>query len=796
MNLDGASDLPYHHFGLDGQPRTPDGRSHYDDRVPFVHGSGNGYGLPPPLSSYRSPYVETVRSSESTTPRSRHRTHTFREVSPSPLASIIRHSRPHSRYSEPISPRAQPPSDIPHSSFQYGSGPLPPVGEPFHHRAPSATTRTVPSVDPAWLDTLLTRAVKKGVEESRRNETPPKTPLVHDHYTEMESQPPGAWPMSPHGIRAQPSQQPARHTTHSFDENLGTVWGQPPDGWSQGQAGNRRGTNVTWNAEPVWETNSNANGWNSNEETPDDSWDTDETWITKKPKNWEARNRSGRSRAPTAPSNIDSRPLSPITVCIRERRRSSNGQSRKTRSKSRSRHSRPKYDLKSSSEDNEGWTHIGSASDSIASWESSDDTVQPSHSPSQLHISRSRDRRSRRSKSTHNDNERKPSRQIHQVPTWQPTEVPIRPAPSATTRLTPTVMNAPASTFPATVRSRKASLHTEPAVSVVPPPTWGCAVPEKSRKNSYALSVPPAPYATSLHDFARSTACEDRHDSRSTSSSSWGSGKKAGTKESWEDSAEKETGWNDISGSDWGKNDNGKDDATGWEATDKNQNDIWETVDASKDAEADGWKVNNTDWGVNDGSKEQDKEKDMAPADAWDVNKDNWNTAKVADDPWGNAGDTWNNQGNADKNIVVERDTDALWVPATSPDQPTKAASTSRPHTSKSVSKDRKVRSSASDLAPMTHWQFPPPPSKKTLFPIAEHHASSKVPFIAPKEPLYKISKETASEKGVEHQVRAGKGMQYGHAVGRPEYLDRLDKPVSNYFPPIHPFLKTKLPAK
>lgn len=46
-------------------------------------------------------------------------------------------------------------------------------------------------------------------------------------------------------------------------------------------------------------------------------------------------------------------------------------------------------------------------------------------------------------------------------------------------------------------------------------------------------------------------------------------------------------------------------------------------------------------------------------------------------------------------------------------------------------------------------------------------------------ESLLKVTKEDVVKKGVEHQVRAGKGSKYGHAIGRPEYLDSLEKPAS-----------------
>jgi hypothetical protein len=49
--------------------------------------------------------------------------------------------------------------------------------------------------------------------------------------------------------------------------------------------------------------------------------------------------------------------------------------------------------------------------------------------------------------------------------------------------------------------------------------------------------------------------------------------------------------------------------------------------------------------------------------------------------------------------------------------------------------------------------------------------------FCFSEEPLYKISKEKAEEKKLEHQVR--KGTFHTHAIGRPEYFDFLENPGS-----------------
>jgi hypothetical protein len=80
------------------------------------------------------------------------------------------------------------------------------------------------------------------------------------------------------------------------------------------------------------------------------------------------------------------------------------------------------------------------------------------------------------------------------------------------------------------------------------------------------------------------------------------------------------------------------------------------------------------------------------------------------------------------------------------------------------------------------YWKFPPNPTKE-LYPIAEEFetSSTKVEkrYISPKEPLYQIPFSVAEKKNIEHQVRAGRGERYSHAINRPEYLDSFNKPYA-----------------
>ncbi|KAH7399412.1 hypothetical protein BKA66DRAFT_589376 [Pyrenochaeta sp. MPI-SDFR-AT-0127] len=751
MNLDGASEQPDYYLGLDGQDRENEGQSTYDDRGPFVSGFSNGYGPPPPVSSYRSPYFETAHSHGGTTSRGRHSTRIARDQSS--LASLTRQSQPHSRYSGHTSPRARSHSSLPQRGFQYGSGPIPPEGESFHHHPHSKRVAEGPGVDSLWLDELVTKAVKQGIEESRRGEENSEANRAHkQRITDVDivSQLPGAWPLSPFASIAQPYQQsvPSKSQTHNREEDQRTHWSQPQGEWGNVQNKSRRSTGVTWNTDPEWENESSPDAWGSNEETPGDSWDTDETWTTMKPKLSNTSRRRGRSRAPIVHSHFSLSSWSPVTAGEHNQRGRKENRSRKSRSKPNSQRSGREARLKRSSEDADGWTHVEDPLSPVISWGNSDDSVLPSSPHSHDHTSRNRGKSTRHPKAFQNGKERMSSRYTHHDPAKLPAPTNVKHAPSDTNRVAPTMMNTPASIYPvrpSTVHSRKPSIHSGPAASVVPPPSWGCAMPDRTMKKGFAsANMPPAPYAATLNEFVHTTVGNSPAEKRSPSSSSWGSQKGGGTYDPGPDSTNKKNSWSDSDDDGW--NDTTfKVDDNSWKVTTNNQTDVLNKANDVKDKHG--------------------------SANAWKTPKTNWTITNDADVLEKNG-----------KSNDVRWNTDNLWMKK---EEPAKAMSTSKRHTGKSLSKYRQLRSTSSDFTPKLHWQFPPQPLKQQLFPVPEEHNGTRVEYIAPKEPLYKISKKMASEKGIEHQVRAGKGMLYGHVVGRPEYLDRFDKPVSGLPSPI-----------
>lgn len=333
-------------------------------------------------------------------------------------------------------------------------------------------------------------------------------------------------------------------------------------------------------------------------------------------------------------------------------------------------------------------------------------------------------------------------------------------------------MNAPASIYPS-IQPKEAKLYMQPAVSTGPPLGWGSTVPQKGRKTSHVTSLPPAPYAATTKDFARSTKDVWGED-RSNSSSPWGNKKdphRAGSL--WGPTTETKVDWGNDGDAGWGQANIVIKSPRRWEATPKDQDGVWMREDETKNNKAGLWEPSGDGWSADDTAK---KRKDLSgAADAWGTN------SKVVEagvnDPWDNQGGGWYDHTEKDNTKDDPWAIHKFWTTAPGEKKSSKPASTSKRHTNKSLSKYRQLRSPASDVAPKSHWQFPPLPSNQKLHPISENNGI----FIAPKEPLLKISKQAASEKGIEHQVRAGKGMQYGHAIGRPEYLDSLDKPYAAF---------------
>ena len=783
MNFDGAGDYPKHLYDLDDTSSPSNERSMYDDWGPFFTRFDNGHGPPPPISSYHPPYVETPRSQESSTPRSRRTAHSPNEIFPP--APITRRSGPRSIYSEAVSPRARTTNDLSLSGVQYGSGPIPRDGEIYNNQSSGVRATQPPPMDPMWLNNLLAAAVKQGVEESRQMD------IQSEHQTrykiqnvdaETTSQPPGGWPESPLDIgpsSRRPS-EPAASSSRNHESAHGSQWDQSQADWSERKARSRAGTRVTWFATPVDETtSSNADRWTLRDKAASDSWDTGDTWPTDRVAEWETSSQKCKPWAPSQPSRHSSVRRSSIPPRSQERRSSKHDSQRRARSKSRTSHRRRKYET--ATEDEEqigGWDHIKRPSDSVVSLSSSDATIQPSLSRSRIHTPRRRSKSfSRRSKSTQREKQRKSSRRSHRTPTEETVHVRPAPVPSVDARLAPVVMNAP---IPATshhAQSKPPSTYADPPVPVMQLPEWASQVHDATRKPSIAAStLAPAPYASSLKDFVQSTKGKIRGGYRSSSPSSWSNDKNDGAVNMlWGKATKKDAGWSKKSDTGWHGKGSRDNDKKGWLSTDDDTSNGWAKDDDDDTIKvADGWNTKETGWGTTAIPPIEKKHGQNDLADLKSALKSAFEDPSAPEAAWKNQ--SWGIPRNTAKPATQQATpTPFTTVAAQAPPPSNQPQRMSNKTLAQYRPNHPSLFSPIPISAPQPHWQFPPPPSTS----IPANPVSSGSTYIAPELARLTISQRTSIAKGIEHAVRPGRATHYGHAVGRPQYLDGLDKPYA-----------------
>lgn len=726
MNMDGAADYPDYRFDLDNRSRA----TAYDDRDPLVSTASQRLVSPSAASQYRYPYAETVRSR-------------------------IHSNRPGSRHSEPVSPGTRPARDIPAPGFQYGSGPLPARSTADTYRAlmheapPTRVSKSIaPAVDSSLLGKIVADAVKRGVEESRRSEkSQVRSRFGSGRHEDLESSSrvPGAWPNSPTHASKHRSNRSRRSKHQERDYDDGDIlWAR--DTTEQKRQPFRSGsvTHSVWEQEPEWDRQTKADGWSSPGE---ESWDTDQRWSKGRPGIYEGVRRRSKSRARIV---RESSPPPRGSEHPSQRQRLKHGRSQKSRPRSRSHWA---DDMKTSSDDADGWTPLEASSDTSTSVGQSDSTLKPSHSRSQIQQeTNSRQRRSRREQS-----QSRHQRRLSQLIREPSAGLYEKSPPSMLVRNAPTVVATPAWQHPTDVRSRQPSAYTQFSVpTAAPPPTWGCAS-EKARKDSAAATyLPPAPFSTVGEDHLQSR--------QSSGSSSWGIGDQKWSKNSSEKtSAQKRASRDgDKKNSIWGGADGtvagwGDDQGEAWGVEGSEKKDEGWTTDAKGDS---GWDVSDAEG---------------TPADVWetDIKKASWDQtdAKNAahqtsnDDGWGHI-DTSQNDKNKGGGFEESRGTgwdqpqDDIPFNANAGDTWTAAAAAV---IDKAPKKDKSRHLSSPPLA-KPHYTFPPPPPPTPSIPSS---------------PLRKIPPSLAAERGIQHQVLAGPGTAYGHAVSRPVYVDGLDKPYA-----------------
>ncbi|KAI4921561.1 hypothetical protein J4E85_008906 [Alternaria conjuncta] len=256
---------------------------------------------------------------------------------------------------------------------------------------------------------------------------------------------------------------------------------------------------------------------------------------------------------------------------------------------------------------------------------------------------------------------------------------------------------------------------------------------------------------------------------------------------------EKITGWDKNSDDGWQEKNLNENDKKGWYSTDDDQAGGWTKPDDNKKTQADdgGWHSKDTGWGNPPSSPKQervDKMNDWAGLKSALTSAFANPPAPAPEVPWQNQ--SWSFPAENAVQPTVQQPTPTPFASAPAPAPPETAKPNAPTHrmSNKTLSRYRPNHNFPSRIHPkptpnftaQPHWQFPPPPSTSSSVPKKVLHASSpNDTYIAPAEPRLTISQSTSSKSGIQHAVRAGKATEYGHVVGRPEYLDRLEKPYA-----------------
>ncbi|EUC50961.1 hypothetical protein COCMIDRAFT_506 [Bipolaris oryzae ATCC 44560] len=728
INLDGAGDWLDHRFSLGDSPSSHN-RSMCDDRGPFFNGSHNISGPPAPWASYRAPYAETLQSHESSKTQIQYNTLPIRDNKS--RVSMTRHSKPKSRYSEAISPGTRRLESIPSSGFQYGSGPIPPDRKVAHRDNHVVMTPGTSGVDPTWLKDVLKVAVKQGVEESRRVEAQSaRHDRDSDHTSQKEdrtSQAPGAWPESPHTTSVQvPHSFKASPSKRNQRSDRASYWVQSQNGWDQLEIKSKTGARTNQSEDHLWETETSSygNGWHSCEETPSDSWDTDETWETARGREWKDSSQLEIPLATTAAPHFNAHIVSRASSPIHPRRRSTHT-SRKHRSRSKSRSRHHKRDNETSLERTR-WAGRASSSYSTSSTSSSDNTIQPSHSRSHIQTppkrSKSRGRSSRSMQSYHDRNS---SRYPLSAENLKRIDSEWAPVPSTITQAIPDVQSHPDIALPMHTQSRRSSGHANAGPSAPEVPDWPAAI--KNTSNIF-----PAPYAPSAKEYAWDAIDAGEKDRHSTASSTWASNRV----HSWAIATPQDSSW----------------ETEKQKSHDKN---AWYSTSDDEDGDIK-WTTPPTDRKIPEPTGWQDVTK--SPFDTKKA-KSNKKDSPALQELKGVLEMTL---GREQKNDRAKGNDESRPAVQGGKDEKNKKSKQSGHATTPRRHKSSKSPAKSKVQPPQPHWCFPPPPPPASLLP-------------SPSSPPT-ITAAAASKKGSKHVVRTSTPIPYGHAIARPEYVDSLEK--------------------
>jgi hypothetical protein len=807
FGIDGAGDVPEHNFGIDGQSRESGTGPLPDYAEPYSAGRQHGSRSQRPSRS-SSLYAKTTRSHPASAAACDfYSQFNGRDESP----SII--DRLHTK--KAMSPGFTVKRSMSPIGFRYGSGPVAHASKAesdadlFHHRTPGSITTDAPIVDPQWLEQFVTKAVERKLEEKvvkKKSSRVHKQPRRNDEpRPEVSRPPPGAWPISPFGpLEQSPNsvedtglghqpETPRARTSVSI-QNGGPSWGESNAQWDQ-QPAKVNTAHVKW-ANAV---EAGAPSWISAQNDTSDSWETS-SWGTKTGNPGLQRRKSqSQSQTKSKWSDPNTPNMPPASIVSLSSHRSV-----------------------------DDWVHVNSLSDSLSDYFSTKSDITAVPQPRIMgEVKNSLPARRKKFSverpqwgvsnnisawGTHIDNGWTDGHVAGNISnssnTWGPIALINPPPGSIATRRDSR----------SDKQKKKNKKEKKPEAPIPPVPTWGCAVPHKSEDYRVApVHIPPPAYSLEdwMHDvsivsLAPSLWNENKNNEGSESDDSWDIGAKTGTWES-NNKNEGQSSWGgavdrNTSSSSWGSNGKSNNESmqTGAQEAFKgwrdgtcgapNPNTQFHHPGKQTSNIRSGWTEANNSNDVEYGKSRQgqsswnnkDESDDHISKPAWYIPE--FGLKEKSDILVKESGDNigWNRTPNNENNTTRGAAWNNITTPSTASAfhsrKPISSHHSARNSTTSHRQKHHKLRN-PSGSGTKEYWKFPPPPSKK-LYPIPEDYESmtsngNRKVWTVPEEPLYAIPAEKAEQEMLEHQVRAGKGTKYHHIVGRPKYLDSLEKPYA-----------------
>jgi hypothetical protein len=751
FGMDGASEVLKHGIGMYGQARE------WDSGLPLDYADLYSAGRRRASRSQRSSrpassYAKTIWSCPASAAAGDfHNQLNGRDDSPSIIERLHtnRAMSPGFPFNRSMSP----------AGFRYGSGPVPHApraeseAELFRNRTPGSIVTDAPIVDPKWLDQFVAQAVERKLrekgEKKKSSHIYKKPNTAYEPDPNVSLPPPRAWPISPFGPLE-----------------------QPPNPIEETSFGNQRGSSrpkvsiSIKNDDPSWDESYGQ-------------WEQKPPWVNIAHVKWA--------------NAIETDVASCITV--------QNGSSDSWKTSSwGTKDDNPDLQRKKSESkwSNQNTPNLPPASfASLSSHRSVEDWVHVDSLPDNSIV----DKRPFRSSTAWC---------MHENTGWTDRKMEGIPSSSSSTWGGIQTVGPPPRGSIATRRSsrsdnekkkNKEEKEKKPNISIPPMPTWGCGVAHRPEEFRTAPAhIPPPAYSLEswMHNVSlgssMSTPWQDvQKDESSDSSDSWdigdrvetgtGSKKKKGQSE-WEG-----TIGNNVSSSSWCKNRNLKNEQSKpadwkglphiwngrtWTASDHKTQvyDSWKQTDNmpgawDKNSDTDSQSEVKSTWKDYNWEKKNESNDQCIPSPACDLPEIGFKEKSddFVKEPWDSNG--WKSTPNDKQDISLK----------------TTTSHHSARNSTKSQDQKHQQDRTISASGPKEHWKFPPPPSKK-LYPIPTDYDSvsttgNRKIWTAPKESLYSIPASKAKQEMLEHQVRAGKGTKYHHIVGRPKYLDSLEKPYA-----------------